>query len=64
MTIFVLLVATTALWALAGIWLRSISWHIPGYSDSHNIASMDIQCNVGDASDLQSGGGVVGASKS
>jgi len=29
--------------------------------DSHNIASMDIQGNIGDASDLQSGGGVAGA---
>jgi len=28
---------------------------------SHNIASMDIQCNVRDASDLQSGGGTAGA---
>ena len=33
----------------------------PGYSDSRNIASMKIQYKVGDAPDLQSDGGVVGA---
>jgi len=29
-----------------------------GVVDSNNIASMDIQGNIGDASDLQSGGGI------
>ena len=33
----------------------------PGYSDSCNIANMDIQCKVEDASDLQSGGGTAEA---
>ena len=33
-----------------------------GVCDSCNIANMDIQCKVVDASDLQSGGGTAGAS--
>jgi len=33
----------------------------PGYTDSHNIASMDIQGNVEDALDLQFGSGTAGA---